>query len=406
MPKKAFFVLLLLAFLDSTAFGLIYPLFSSMLFDVKWAMVAPETSDTVRGMWVGLFISITPLVTMLVSPFVGNLSDRLGRRPAILFCLSFGTVSWLWAGYSVWEGSLIGVALARALMGFSVASFGVANAAVADMSSSQDDRGRRYSWMGVAFGLGFATGPFLGGMFSSTIFGDENLVRPFMFASLLTALNTLFVYLWLPETYTKTEGMARASLTSFFRELADVDAKLLALLAATFLFCFGWAFYVDFIPVWWVTQFHLSTSEISLYMGYGAFWYVLSSAFVVGRVIRCFPILGILSAGAFGLFVAIWILLFCNTPNIYWILLPLQNISASFLFPVAATAISQMAPKEHQGKIMGYHASAEALGFGIGPLSSGMLLGFTLQMPIILGGLAVCGSGLIACRLWRKWSVP
>ena len=398
MSRRAFFVLLLLAFLDSAAFGLVYPLFSSMLFDPKWAMVDPQTSAAVRGLWVGIFISVTPIVAMLVSPLVGNLSDKIGRRPTILSCLSFGAISWLWVGFCVWSGSLVGVACARALMGLSVASFAVANACIADISD-HSQRAKRYSWMGVAFGLGFALGPLLGGVFASHFFGEESLVRPFGIAAFLTGLNTLLVYLWLPETYSGAENHQPRSFCSFFRELADVENRLLLLLIAVFLFCFGWSFYIDCIPVWWVTQFHLCTTQVSLFFGYGALWFVLSCAFVVGRVTQRFPPLTILACATLSLFVSIWVLLLYNSQESFWWFLPLQNISASFLFPVAATAVSEMAPSGHQGKIMGYHASAESLGFGIGPLTSGPFLGVHLLMPVVAGGLAVLASGLIALKL-------
>ena len=94
MSRRAFFVLLLLAFLDSSAFGLIYPLFSSMMFDPKLHFVAPETSAAIRGLWVGVFISATPLVAMLVSPLLETspteLAEGLSSSPACALDLSRG----------------------------------------------------------------------------------------------------------------------------------------------------------------------------------------------------------------------------------------------------------------------------------------------------------------------------
>jgi DHA1 family tetracycline resistance protein-like MFS transporter len=400
MSRRAIFVLLLLAFLDSSAFGLIYPLFSSMLFDPHWHFVAPETSAAVRGLWLGVLISATPLVAMLASPFVGNLSDRVGRRSVIIMCLCFGSISWLGAAYSVGHESLYGIALARITMGFSVASFGVANACIADISEPQQ-KGRRYSWMGMAFGAGYAVGPLIGGLFAShSVFWSESLVRPFLAASVLTGMNTLLVFLWLPETCTtRNVSHSPRTMCSFLQELTEVDSKILSLLFATFLFCFGWSFYIDFIPVWWVEKFHLTTSDVSLFFGYGAIWYVVSCGVFVGPILRRTSPLRVFPIAAVALFISIWTLFVINTPMTYWWLLPLQNIAASFLFPVAATAISEMASKEHQGKVMGYHASAEALGFGIGPLTSGPFLGIHLLMPVAIGGLAVLVSGGIVMRL-------
>ena len=401
MSRRAFFVLLLLVFLDSMTFGLVFPLFSSMLFDPKWGMVDPSTSQAVRGLWVGVFISITPIVAMLVSPIVGNLSDIVGRRPTIISCLSFGTVSCLWVGISVVRGSLLGIALARALMGVSAASFAVANACIAD-SKNGSERGQQYSWMSVSFGLGFVFGPLLGGVFASSLLGGESLSRPFWFSSFLTALNTLLVYLWLPETSAASQGDRTPSLVSFFREMFHVEKRLLILLSAVFLFVFGWSFYMDVIPVWWVTQFHMGTTHVSLFSGYGALWYVFSCAFLVGRVIRKFSSLTVLAIASISLSIFIWVLLLFNSPTSFWCILPLQNIAVSFMFPVAATAVSEMAPEGHQGRTMGYYSSAESLGFGIGPLTSGPFLGIHLLMPVVLGGLAVLISGLIVVGIIRS----
>jgi MFS transporter, DHA1 family, tetracycline resistance protein len=400
MSRRAFFVLLMLAFLDSSAFGLIYPLFSSMLFDLRWHFVAPETSAAIRGLWLGIFIAATPLVAMLVSPFVGNLSDRLGRRPVIIACLCFGSISWLGAAYCVQEELPYGIAIARITMGLSVASFGVANACIADISDPKQ-KGRRYSWMGMAFGAGYAIGPLIGAVCASeTAMWGESLVRPFIVASILTGLNTLLVFLWLPETFSRsTVQKDSQSLLSFIQDISKIDPKILCMLFATFLFCFGWSFYIDFIPVWWVNTFHLTTTQVSLFFGYGDMWYVLSCGLLVGPILRRRHPMEVFPVAAAGLFLSIWVLFLINTPMTYWWLLPLQNIAASFLFPVAATAVSEMASKEHQGKIMGYHASAEALGFGVGPLTSGPALGINLLMPVAIGGLAVLIAGAIVMRL-------
>ena len=288
-------------------------------------------------------------------------------------------------------------------MGLSVASFGVANACIADISESQQ-KGRRYAWMGVAFGAGYAVGPLMGGVFAGeTALWAESLIRPFIVASALTGLNTLLVFLWLPETFILKAGVLKAaSLRSFIHELSEIDTKILSVLFATFLFCFGWSFYIDFIPVWWVEKFRLTATEVSLLMGYGALWYVMSCGLLVGPILRRIGPLQVFPVAALALFASIWTLFAFNTPATYLWLLPLQNIAASFLFPVAATAISEMAPKEHQGKMMGYHMSAEALGFSVGPLTSGPFLGVHLLMPVAIGGLAVAAAGGIIMRARKR----
>lgn len=403
MSRRALFVLLFVGFLDSAAYGLVYPLLSSLLFDPKWHFVDPDTPEAIRGLWLGVLLSATPIVQMIVSPFVGNLSDRIGRRPVIFFCLCFGVFSWVLAAYSLFQESLFGFAAARILMGIYIASYSASNACIADISE-EGEKGKGFSLMGTAFGLGFAIGPLLGGVLAGkTICWEEWLPRPFLVAGVLTFINAWLVYVWLPETVeVKTHEKPSLSCASYIRDALEIDSRLLSVLIATFLFCFGWSFYIDFIPVWWVTNFHMSASEVGMYFAYGAVWYVMTCGFIVSPVMRRWKPMHVFACGGLALCISIWILFAVNTQDIYWILLPIQHSTSAFLFPVAATIISEMASPDDQGRAMGLHGSAECLGVGIAPIISGPFLGIHLLMPVAIGGLAVLAASYMVYRVGKK----
>ncbi len=404
MYRRALFVLFALGFIDAMAFGLVYPLFSSMLFnDAKWNFLPSDTSETIRGLWLGILLSSAPIVQMLISPFAGNLSDRIGRRPVIVACLLCGVLASLGAIVGIELRSLYLLTCSRIVMGISIASFAVANAAIADIST-HEDKGQNYAWMSMAFGLGFAIGPVIGGIFSGeTFLWGESLTRPFYVGSFCIIINASMIFFWLPETCTKDRRSDENidSFFTFFKQLTRDNKFLLFLLGATFLYCFGWSFYIDFIPVWWVRKFEMTTSRIGWYFTYGALWYVVLCGFVVGPVMRRCSAVRVLEASAFSYVIFVWALFFINTPETFWVLIPLQNGAAAFFFPVAATAISEMASKDHQGRVMGLYGSVESLGTGIAPVVAGPFLGIHLLSPVAIGGFAVLMAALLIRKVRR-----
>ena len=90
------------------------------------------------------------------------------------------TILWLFVG--------------RVLAGISGASYTVANAYMADISSAED-RAKNFGLLGAAFGLGFIIGPSIGG-----IFGAIDVRLPFFIAAGLTFANFLFGYFVVPES--------------------------------------------------------------------------------------------------------------------------------------------------------------------------------------------------------------
>jgi MFS transporter, DHA1 family, tetracycline resistance protein len=406
MSARALIVLFILAFLDVMAFGLVYPLFSSMLFDdAKWNFVPSSTTETIRGLWLGILISAAPIAQMIVSPFAGNLSDRIGRKAVMLGCLCFGLLGSLGAIIAI-EGRLLYLlAFSRVLTGISIASLAVANAAVADVST-KEEKGQHYAYLSMAYGLGFACGPFVGGFFSAQnqLWG-ESLTRPFYVHLVCMIINILMIFYYFPETCTKDKRSQEQSLQffQFLKTFYQENKRAFYLLLATFAYCFGWSFYVDLIPVWWVRQLHLSTTQIGWYFSYGALCYVFFTGCVVGVVSKRYDKLTLLRYSAFSYVGTVWILFFVNNALIFWILIPLQNVAAAFFFPIMATVISESASNKHQGRIMGLYTSFESLGSGIAPVIAGPFVGVHLLSPAAIGGLFVLFAGMFVTRA-RKFT--
>jgi DHA1 family tetracycline resistance protein-like MFS transporter len=78
--KPSLYIALFVAFIDYMGVGLIYPLFSSMLFDPELSLVSLETSEGMCGLWLGILIALMPLAQFFSAPVWGAFSDNKGRK--------------------------------------------------------------------------------------------------------------------------------------------------------------------------------------------------------------------------------------------------------------------------------------------------------------------------------------
>lgn len=190
MPSKQaalgfIFVTLLI---DTIGFGIIIPVMPKLIEQ----LIRGNLSDASR--WGGWLTFAFAIMQFIFAPVLGNLSDRYGRRPVLLFSLfGFGldylllavapNIGWLFVG--------------RIIAGITGASFTTAAAYIADISS-HENRAKNFGMIGAAFGLGFIIGPVIGGLLGG--FGPR---VPFIAAAILTLLNWLYGYFVLPESLDK-----------------------------------------------------------------------------------------------------------------------------------------------------------------------------------------------------------
>lgn len=132
-----------------------------------------------------------PQRNFLVGPMLGSLSDRFGRRPMLIACLSGTSLAYLLLAVA---DSLPLLGLALLIDGVTGGNLSIAQAYIAD-STTPDRRARGLGLVGAAFGLGLMVGPVLGGVLSLT-----DLSAPALVASALALANMLLTLALLPES--------------------------------------------------------------------------------------------------------------------------------------------------------------------------------------------------------------
>lgn len=131
------------------------------------------------------------IMQFIFAPILGVLSDKYGRRPIILMALFGLGIDYIFHAFAPTIGWLF---VGRILAGITGASFTVATAYIADISTPEK-KAQNFGLIGAAFGLGFIVGPVIGGLAAK--WGVE---APFLIAAALSLLNFAYGYFILPES--------------------------------------------------------------------------------------------------------------------------------------------------------------------------------------------------------------
>ncbi len=131
------------------------------------------------------------IMQFLFAPLLGALSDKFGRRPIILIALFGLGIDYIFHAYAPTLGWLF---VGRVLAGISGASFTVATAYIADISTPEK-KAQNFGIVGAAFGLGFIIGPVIGGLAAKW-----GVQVPFLIAAALSLVNFVYGFFILPES--------------------------------------------------------------------------------------------------------------------------------------------------------------------------------------------------------------
>ena len=184
--KAAIGFIFITLLIDVTGLGLIIPVVPKLIEDLL------HTSNISKvALFGGLLTFSYAIMQFLFAPVLGNLSDKYGRRPVLLFSLLGFGLDYILLAFAPSIGWLF---VGRIIAGITGASMTTASAYIADISTPET-RAQNFGMIGAAFGLGFIVGPMIGGLL-----GEMGPRIPFLVAAGLALLNAAYGYFVLPES--------------------------------------------------------------------------------------------------------------------------------------------------------------------------------------------------------------
>ena len=358
---------LICVFIDMLGIGLVIPVLPILVGEFV-------DGRDLQAYWFGILVTVFGLLQFLCMPVLGALSDKIGRRPVLLFSMVGMFFNFL---ATAWAPTLLALFIGRVIGGMSSASMSVASAYASDVSTP-DNRAKSFGMIGAAFGMGFICGPMLGGLL-----GSIDLRLPFYVAAGLCAANFIFGYFFVPESLPKGKrsafSLTRANPFSSLARLAkrpDIRGLVAVFALVTFaqvMLQTTWVLYTNF-------RFGWSPLE----NGIALFCVGLTSAVVqaglLGWLIKRFgevklSLLG-LASGAI-----VYALYGLATQGWMMYVFIFSNMLAFAAGPALQAIVSKATDPREQGALMGSLQSLASLGIVIVPIIGTGILAEVSHFP-------------------------
>jgi len=382
LSRSALVFVLLSVFIDSLGFGIILPSMAPVIMELT------GQPEPIAVKWNGYLMAVYALLQFFMAPIFGNVSDRIGRRPVLLWSLAAFGIDFLLTGMA---STMTWLFIGRAVAGVFGASFAAAGAYIGDISSDQN-RARNFGFIGAAWGSGFTLGPVIGGMVAEPR-------APFFIAAALALANVIFGFFVLPESLPRERRRkfewARANPLGAVRSLAHLP-MVAGLLLAVFLYQVAH----DSLPAVWMfyTQhrFGWGRAEVGMSLTFVGVMTVIVMGGLTGVVV---PKIGERRAIIFGFLLMMLGFLGYGFATHGWMLYVAMAIGSlgGIANPAVQTVMSRQAGPSAQGELQGAVASLNGIAAVISPLVMTQLFSYYSQpsAPLLLPGAPYLVSGVL-----------
>jgi len=385
-------VLIAASCVDMIGFAMILPL-------LPFYAIQLRASEAVIGMILSSF-SVAQLVS---APFWGRVSDRHGRRPALLIGLGASAVAYAVFGLAnaVWL-----LFASRMIQGAGGGTTGVAQAYVAD-TVKPEDRARALGWLSAATSAGVMVGPVIGSF--AAYWGRQ---APGLLAALLCVINVAFAWKWLPESRSlQSTGLVERRSRPIWRAAWSILRRPRGTIPRLV-----WIYSVGMLA------FSALTAVMSLYLGaefgfteknIGYVFLYVGLLSLVMRSVFLGPIVdrvGETWAMRFGTIILVLGLLAYPVARNLWVLaaiVPLVPIGTALLFPSATALMSRGADKAELGVTMGISQTYAGIARMVAPvIATFVYQQFGHGAPFYVAGGIVALVGILAFRIDAAPATP
>jgi DHA1 family tetracycline resistance protein-like MFS transporter len=345
---------------------------------------------------VGLLIGVYAACQLFSGPLLGRLSDHTGRKPLLLVSQVGTLIGFLILAFAP---SLWVVFVARVIDGATAGNLSLAQAYISDVTKPEE-RARSFGVIGIAFGMGFLIGPAISGYLAKFDYRD-----PIFAAAGLSATSILATWLLLPSVKTSSApaegpGGRRLSLLQWGEYGRYFQQPALAMRLYQFLaFGFSFAMFTAGFPLfaerrltWHGVPF--GPEQVGFSWAYAGFLGIFLQGPALGKMVKKFGESSLNRLGFAAYAAGYLTLAFCFSIPV---LIAATTFCAigSLVRPTLTSMITQAAPREEQGVVLGLTQSLTSIAQITGPPVAGFLIQHGLLTGWGITAAAVASLGLL-----------
>lgn len=382
-PKAVFKILFLIVMVDMLGTGILIPLlpFYALHFNATYVQTT-------------LLLSVYSACQFIATPILGAVSDRVGRRPVLVFSQLGSVCAWTMLGLATcldWGSPTVALALiyiSRVIDGISGGNVSAAQAYVSDIVHGRE-RAKYMGMLGAAFGIGFTLGPAMGGLL-----GHFNASLPAFVAGGFSLTAATLSYLRLPESWKPGEQSAKWTVA---RAIALVRHPVLAGLSITwFLSMTSFVVLEAVFAMFMKDRFQFRELGVGMIFTLAGITIIIVQGRLIGPLTRRFGEWNLAIIGPILVAVAMLLVAQSNFVGVAALLVVAILFNAtgrSLQTPTMNAIVSHQAPPEDQGAAFGLFQGAGSFARIFSPAIAGLMFERSRSLPFfVAAGISVLAS--------------
>ena len=337
-------------------FAMIFPLLPFYALDLQ---ISPQA--------IGVIIASFSFAQLLSAPLWGRVSDRYGRRPALLIGLTASAASYVVFAFA---NSFWLLLASRVIQGAGGGTTGVLHAYVADTVPSRD-RTRSLGWLSAATSAGTMVGPVVGS--TAAYWGQA---APGLVAAGLCVINIVFAWGWLQESSSDVERGTRKRKPVWHAAWVVVRHPSRTVSRLVWIYGLGmlaFSAFTSIITLYLGLEFGVDERSIGYVFLYVGFLSVVMRSLLLGPVVARLGETWTMRAGTIFLLIGFAVFPLADSVWTFMALIPLVPVGMALTFPSTTALTSKWADQTELGTTMGTAQSFAGMSRTISPLISTVL---------------------------------